>query len=96
MEAAGVFAEIAFQRCLIDSHALFSPLKMDSPLKFEPPVNQILKGADHEADTEVNWACFAVLSLSICGIVTSSSANRSADRSDDERSNLKMLSVYDL
>jgi hypothetical protein len=44
LEAARLFAETAFQRWLIDSHALFSPSKMDSPLKFERPDDEILKG----------------------------------------------------
>jgi hypothetical protein len=45
-----VFADLAFPKVLIDSHALFSPSKMDSPLKFEPLADQILKGVDHDAD----------------------------------------------
>jgi hypothetical protein len=36
LQAARVFTEIALQKGLIDSHALFSPSKMKSPLKFEP------------------------------------------------------------
>jgi hypothetical protein len=53
-----MFAEIAFQKCLIDSHTLFSPSKMDSPLEFESPADQMLKGADHEADTESKLTLF--------------------------------------
>jgi hypothetical protein len=58
LEAARVLAEIAFQKCLVDSHALFSPSKMDNPLKFEPSADQTLKGADHEADTEDELGMF--------------------------------------
>jgi hypothetical protein len=47
LEAARVFIELAFQRWLIGSHALFSPSKISSPLKFEPLAHQILKVADH-------------------------------------------------
>jgi hypothetical protein len=90
-----MFVEIAFQKGLIDSHALFSPSKMCSPLKFEPRADQILKGADHEAG-QMNWACFVVLSSSICYVETSSSANRSADRLGDGGSNLKVFPVHDL
>jgi hypothetical protein len=45
---------------------------------------------------KTNWACFVVFSLSICDIMMSSSANRSADWLGDECSNLKMLPVHDL
>jgi hypothetical protein len=58
MEAAQVFIEIAFQGCLIDLYALFSPSKMDSSLKFEPSADKILKGADHEAGTVSKLALF--------------------------------------
>jgi hypothetical protein len=44
----------------------------------------------------MNWAYFVVLALSICNVVTLSSANRPADRFGDECSNLKVLSVQDL
>jgi hypothetical protein len=47
-----VFADLAFPGALIDLHALFSYSEMDSPLKFESPVDQILKEVDHEADTK--------------------------------------------
>jgi repressor of nif and glnA expression len=35
LQTARVFAEIPLQKRLIDSHAFFSPSKMDGPLKFE-------------------------------------------------------------
>jgi hypothetical protein len=44
----------------------------------------------------MNCGCFVVLSLSVCDIVMSPSANRSVDRFGDGCSNLKVLLVYDL
>jgi hypothetical protein len=52
LEAARMFVDLAFSKRLIDSHPLFSPWKMNRPLKFEPPADQILKGPDHEADKD--------------------------------------------
>jgi hypothetical protein len=54
----GVSSEMAFQKYLIDSHALFSPSSMDSHLKIEPPADPILKGADHEATTKDELGLF--------------------------------------
>jgi repressor of nif and glnA expression len=41
LQAARVFAEIPLQKALIDSHAFFSPSKMDGPLKFDPRWSKI-------------------------------------------------------
>jgi hypothetical protein len=62
LEAARALAEMALQKRLIGSHALFSPSKRASPLKFETSADQILKRADRELDTEDDMACFVVLS----------------------------------
>jgi hypothetical protein len=69
LEATRVFAEMAFQKCLINSHALFSLSKMDGNLKFEPQIDQILNGADHEAKTgdELRlFRCSFALDLRCC------------------------------
>jgi hypothetical protein len=57
LEATRMFTKIAFQRCLIDLHALFSPSKMNGPLKFEPLIDQISKGSI-VADKEYKLALF--------------------------------------
>jgi hypothetical protein len=57
---------MAFQKCLIDSQASFSPSKRDSHLKFEPPADQILKGADHEATIEDELGLFCRSFTLIC------------------------------
>jgi hypothetical protein len=74
---------MAFQKCLIDSHALFSPSKMDSRLKLELPTDQMLKGPIVRQTQKMNLACFVVLSLSSCDVLTSSPANRSVDQFGD-------------
>jgi hypothetical protein len=58
MEIAEVFAEIDFQKGLINSHALFSPSKKDNSLKFEPVADQLLNGAGHETFTRDEFSMF--------------------------------------
>jgi hypothetical protein len=84
---------MVFQKGLIDSHALFSPWKIDNALKFEPSADQILKGPMKNWTQKMNWL---VLSFFRDESVTSSSTNRSADRFGHGCSNLKVLPVYDL
>jgi hypothetical protein len=65
-----MLAEMVFQKCLIDSHALFSPSKRDSHLKSEPAADQILKEADHEATTEDEPGVFCRSFASICDVTS--------------------------
>jgi hypothetical protein len=61
---------MAFQKCLIDSQALFSPSKRDSHLKFERPADQILKGADHQATIKDEMGLFCRSFTSICEVTS--------------------------
>jgi hypothetical protein len=61
---------MAFQKCLIDSLALFSPSKRDRHLKFEPSADQISKEADHEATIEDEPGLFCRSFTSICDVAS--------------------------
>jgi hypothetical protein len=80
LETVRVFTDFVVSKGLIDSHALFSPSKRDSPLKFEPAADQILKGADHEANTDDELDLFSrsfAINLRYCDVVFSQQVRRS-------------------
>jgi hypothetical protein len=65
-------------------------------LKFEPGADQRLKGTDHQPNSQDELCLVGFLAVSICDIAISSSANRSAGRFGEGRSNLKVFPLRDL